>query len=175
MSYFQWLFQKSGMLDKSRMVLCMALFAVFIVNPFGSLVAPKFDFESSNAMPAGGRTILSLEPFQNYSWMDLFKLSASTLILSGIYIGLFLLGMIKIFIYGEARVPESSASMKQFWLHRKQADIEMKEGSENQAKIRKHLTLALDTLGRPVPTGTIELVLSTLWQILHQALHRYWF
>ena len=161
------------MLDKSRMVLCMALFGIFIINPFGSLLAPKIDRPLSDASTIlDGRTILSMEGFSNYSWLDLFKLSASTLLLSAIYIGLFLLGMIKIFIYGEANIPESSASMKSFWVHRKQADMEMKLGKKRHEKIRRHLALASEALGRPIPTGRIELLLSTFWQCLHQALHR---
>ena len=162
---------EGGMLDRSRMVLCMFLLGIFIVNPFSSLVQPKFDYSSgpaSSSSPSAGRTILGFETA--YSWHDLFKLSASTLLLSAIYSGLFLLGMIKIFIYGEAKVPEKSNSMKTFWVHRKQAD---KERANNEhAAYTRHLRLAVEALGRPVPNGKIELILSCAWQALHQALYR---
>ena len=158
---------EGGMLDRSRMVLCMFLLAVFIVNPFSSLVQPKFEYSSAPSGPSG-RTILGFETA--YSWHDLFKLSASTLLLSAIYSGLFLLGMIKIFIYGEAKVAEKSDSMKTFWIHRKQADKE-RANNEHSAYTR-HLRLAVEALGRPVPHGKIELVLSCAWQAVHQALFR---
>ena len=160
---------EGGMLDRSRMVLCMFLLGVFIVNPFSSLVQPKFEYSSGSASSSPvGRTILGFETA--YSWHDLFKLSASTLLLSAIYSGLFLLGMIKIFIYGEAKVPEKSNSMKTFWVHRKQADKE-RANNEHSAYTR-HLRLAVEALGRPVPSGKIELILSCAWQALHQALYR---
>ncbi len=88
--------------------------------------------------------------------MDLFKLSASTFLLSGIYVGLFVLGMIKIFVYGEASVPEKSRSMQQFWVHRKQADTEMKEegGLRKVDAVNRHLRLAVEALGRPGKSTT---------------------
>lgn len=86
----------------------------------------------------------------SYSWLDLFKLSASTLFLIFIYVAIFLLGMIKIFVYGEANVPEKSASMQRFWQHRKQADNEMKLGHERNQHVRSHLLLAAEALSRPV-------------------------
>lgn len=163
------------MLDKSRMVLCMALLALFIFNPFSSLVTPlsqaNADFETDGSRT--GRTILSTD--SNISWLEIFKLSASTLLLWTIYAMIFLAGMAKIFIYGEASIPEKSDSMNRFWVHRKQADSLMKEDKEKAKKageVVKELKMAVEALGRPVPTGFVELVLSVLWQSLHQALHR---
>lgn len=157
------------MLDRSRMVLCMAMFAFCFVNPFGSLLQPEIDY---NVNPESkGRSILSFESL-SYSWSDLFKLSASKLLLSSLYLLIFLLGMVKIFIYGETSVDENSTSMKKFWIHRRQTDKEMKYGKEKHEAVQKHLTLALEALGRPIPTGFFELLLSVLWQCLHQALHR---
>lgn len=161
----------NGMLDKSRMVLCMFLLSIFVINPFSSFVQPKFDYATDAG--AGGRTILSIGGFNTgYSWQDLFELSASTFLLSAIYIGLFLLGMIKIFIYGEATVPEKSVSMQKYWIHRKQADKEAKVGKSGHEAYTKHLRLAVEALGRPVPSGRVELVLSCVWQFTHQALYR---
>ena len=77
--------------DHSRMVLCLFVLGVFIVNPFSSFVAPKFDYDSGPESMGASRSILSMETF-NYSWKDLFQLSASTLFLSTIYVGIFVLG-----------------------------------------------------------------------------------
>nr|AUZ82871.1 sterol regulatory element-binding protein 1 [Tigriopus kingsejongensis] len=160
--------EHSGMHDKSRMVLCMALLALFIINPFSSMVAPSFDYAPSSA--SAGRTVLSIE--SSYSWKQLFQLSASTLILTSIYSGLFLLGMIKIFIYGEAYVPDNSSSKNKFWVHRKQTDMAMAGGVRKKQEVNRHLRLAVETLGRPVPVGRVELLLATMWQFVHQILHR---
>ena len=62
---FKSVFQKSGMLDRSRMGLCLFLLAVFVVNPFGPLVQPKFDYEAAGG--AAGRSILGIAE-TNYSW-----------------------------------------------------------------------------------------------------------
>lgn len=86
--------------DHSRMILCLFLLGIFIVNPFSSLLTPKFDYESGpgSVSSASGRSILSMETF-SYSWKDLFQLSASTLLLSTIYVGLFVLGEKQIYFF----------------------------------------------------------------------------
>eukprot|EP00094_Tigriopus_californicus_P003483 TCALIF_03351-PA protein Name:"Similar to Srebf1 Sterol regulatory element-binding protein 1 (Mus musculus)" AED:0.12 eAED:0.12 QI:0/0.8/0.66/1/1/1/6/119/998 len=160
--------EHSGMHDKSRMVLCMFLLGLFVINPFSSMVAPGFDYVSNTGTP--GRTMLSFE--SQYSWKQLFQLSASTLLLTTIYVGLFLLGMIRIFIYGEAYVPDNSSSKNKYWVHRKQTDIALTGGRAKKDEINRHLRLAVEALGRPVPTGQLELILATLWQCIHQLLHR---
>ncbi len=86
--------------------------------------------------------------------MDVFKQSASTVLLGTVYVGLFLLGLVKIFVYGEASVPEKSRSMQRFWVHRKQADTEMRwesggGGQQKAEAVARHLRLAVEALGRP--------------------------
>lgn len=80
--------------------------------------------------------------------------------------------MIKIFIYGESSIPEQSTSMQAYWVHRKQADTEMSNGVTKHEEVTKHLKMAVEALGRPVPSGRIGLLLSVLWQCVHQGLHR---
>ena len=172
------------MLDKSRMTLCLALLALFVINPLASFVNPDLDpnFLVGGDSSAMSRTILGLSETWSdpgaygYSWKRLFEMSASTLIISTSYLVVFLLTMVAIFVYGEAQVPEHSTSMQSFWVHRKQADNEIKEQAnltrERAQELRHHLSLALHSLGRPVPSGRVELWLSVLWQVVHQALHR---
>lgn len=154
--------------DKSRMVLCMFLLALFVINPFSNMISPGFDYTSNTG--SHGRTMLSFE--SQYSWKQLFQLSASTLLVTTIYVGLFLLGMIKIFIYGEAYVPDNSSSKNKYWVHRKQTDAALTGGRSKKDEINRHLKLAVEALGRPVPSGQVELLLATLWQCIHQLLHR---
>ena len=64
------------------------------------------------------------------------------------------------------------SAMQRFWIHRRQADIEMKSGG-NVEDIKKHLNFAAAALGRPVPSNSkLEVLASALWQITHQLLHR---
>ncbi len=53
-------------MDKSRMVLCMVLLTVFIVNPFSSLVQPTFDYELETPRAPGGRALQGFDT--GYSW-----------------------------------------------------------------------------------------------------------
>ena len=62
--------------------------------------------------------------------------------------------------------------MQRFWIHRRQADIELKSNGKVE-DIKKHLNVAAAALGRPVPTGSrLELWASAVWQVTHQFLHR---
>ena len=63
--------------------------------------------------------------------------------------------------------------MQRFWIHRRQADIELKSNGKVE-DIKKHLNVAAAALGRPVPTGSrLELWASAVWQVTHQFLHRF--
>ncbi len=54
------------MLDKSRMILCVVLLTVFVVNPLAPLVTPDFDYVPTKE-GTRGRTILSFDA-NYYSW-----------------------------------------------------------------------------------------------------------
>ena len=63
--------------------------------------------------------------------------------------------------------------MQRFWIHRRQADIEMKSGG-NIEDIKKHLHFAAASLGRPVSVSgsRLEVLASAIWQLTHQLLYR---
>ena len=108
---------------------------------------------------------------------SVLRLTASTLVLTGLHILLFTLVMVKIFVYGEAHIDRKSKEMRDFWVHRKQADEEIRKGSTastggDHEKVSNHLGLALDALGRPAPSSRTEVLMSGAWQTLHQILHR---
>ena len=108
---------------------------------------------------------------------SVLRLTASTLVLTGLHILLFTLVMVKIFVYGEAHIDRKSKEMRDFWVHRKQADEEIRKGSSassggDHEKVSNHLGLALDALGRPAPSSRTEVLMSGAWQTLHQILHR---
>ena len=63
--------------------------------------------------------------------------------------------------------------MQRFWIHRRQADVEMKSGGENVENIKKHLNFAAASLGKPIPNRSrLELFASAIWQLTHQLLYR---
>ncbi len=59
-----------AMLDRGRMVLCMALLAIFVVNPLAPLVTPtEFDYEVGPDAKTGGKTIMGIGLVETgYSW-----------------------------------------------------------------------------------------------------------
>ena len=157
--------------DKTRITLCMAVLAVVALNPFAGFVEKPI--EDSFTAAGVGRTILQdKESFEFETWGSFLRSTASTVAVSFIHLFLFAMIMAKIFIYGEANIDKKSKEMRNFWVHRKQVDEEMKRGLKGHEKVTKHLTLAVDSLGRPVPTSRFELVASGLWQLFHQVLHR---
>ena len=159
------------MMDKSRITLCMALLALFAFNPLsGFFKEPSIPNDYSTKETGSGRTILSTED----SFMDSFWLfsPAGWMMNLGLHIILFLIVMVKIFVYGEVRVDVKSKAMQRFWIHRRQADLEMKSGG-NVEEIKKHLHFAAASLGRPVPVKSrLELFASAVWQLTHQLLYR---
>ena len=67
----------------------------------------------------------------------------------------------------------STLAMQRFWIHRRQADVEMKSGGENVENIKKHLNFAAASLGKPIPNRSrLELFASAIWQLTHQLLYR---
>jgi len=153
--------------DKTRISLCMAILAICVVNPFGPMLEePIRDTVSSVGV---GRSILQASGDTSDTWTSVLKFTASTFVLTLVHILLFTLVMVKIFVYGEAHIDRKSKEMRDFWVHRKQADEEMRRKGGAPTK---HLGLAVDALGRPTPITRTEVVASGAWQVLHQLLHR---
>ena len=95
------------MMDKSRITLCMALLALFAFNPLsGFFKEPSMPNDFSTKESGSGRTILSTED----SFMDSFWLfsPAGWMMNLGLHFVLFLVVMVKIFVYGEVRVDVKS-------------------------------------------------------------------
>ncbi|CAB4057287.1 SREBP1 [Lepeophtheirus salmonis] len=146
------------MLDKSRMALCIFLLAIFVINPFGSFLPSTKNIEQSVNFSFTGRNILSVDMPSPSWWWDKISLSSSQCIGLSIHFLLFILCMIKIYVYGEADIPQDSSNMRNYWHHRKQADHYMyKTGIAKEPEIRIHLISALDFLGRPVPSSEAAL------------------
>ena len=110
--------QRNGMMDKSRITLCMALLALFAFNPLSGFFEEKGENDFSTSKESGsGRTILSQDVEE--SFMESFvRLSpAGWMMNMGLHFILFLAVMVKIFIYGEVRVDVKSKGKFCFCLH----------------------------------------------------------
>lgn len=155
-----------AMMDKSRLMLCSVLFTVCLLNPFGSMLSGDVanDFGETAAPPS--RTILEDKSSSG------FKTATTTMATLIIQALLFLLLFVKIFIYGEKISDQESMekTMKKYWMYRKQAEVALDDGTKKQAK--ENLILALNVIGRPVPTTRLEWMASAIWQVSHQFLHR---
>ena len=80
-----------------------------------------------------------------------------------------LLLFVKLFIYGEKVTDQETVdkSLKKYWMHKKQAEM-----SNEPEKVKNHLGLALEAIGRPMPSSKLEWISSGIWQVTHQFLHR---
>ncbi|XP_074649964.1 sterol regulatory element-binding protein 1-like [Tubulanus polymorphus] len=161
----------TGMLDRSRMVLCVFMMAVLAFNPFGSLFGSVGNLGGQDYMKmhAGSRTLNSYEDDIGVSsgWMDwLIPTMLLWLVNGSIVIAV----LARILIFGEPVIKPQSKSGRWFWMYRKQADIDLAKGDYQSAS--KHLQDCLTSLGRPLPTSKVDQVASCFWQVLRQILHR---
>ncbi|KAL1509606.1 hypothetical protein ABEB36_004316 [Hypothenemus hampei] len=153
-----------GMMDHSRLTLCMFMLAIVAFNPFGFALSKISDVDT-NSIP-GGRTILAWSEQQTVSF------SLSSIVLW--FLNLLILGvcLIKMFVYGDPIVMQKSKEAHQYWIHRKQADIYLLEGDKLEAK--QELLRALQAYGITLPTSRLELFLCFFWQLIRQLMHRLW-
>jgi len=150
----------TGMMDKSRLTLCMFMFTMVLVNP----LSPLFQDTESLYQTEGsmGRTIL--ESDTSISFGQLLKMSSSTLLLSMFNILFILAGLVKIFVYGEPSLKKGEAWAR-YWTHRKQAGRDLAQGKRTEA--RHHLVKAAECLGRPPPNSFMDSLTSLFWQLLY--------
>ncbi|KAH9496042.1 Sterol regulatory element-binding protein 1 [Bulinus truncatus] len=155
-----------GMLDRSRIFLCMFMFCVLIFNPF--------NYFFNSFAPAGSvsdhhnsRTLLSQENGPVPSWYDRLFPSLFLWLLNGILVTFVLA---KLLIFGEPVTKKNSNAAVAFWRHRIQADLDMSRADYSSAF--HQLQQCLLALGRPLPTSKVDLFSGVCWQILRQCLNR---
>jgi hypothetical protein len=100
---------RNGMMDKTRITLCMALLALFAFNPLSGFFDEKTrdDFSVPKESVAG-RTLQSQDPEESYMDSFSFFSPAGWMMKMGLHFMLFLFVMVKIFVYGEVRVDVKS-------------------------------------------------------------------
>ncbi|CAH1111699.1 unnamed protein product [Psylliodes chrysocephalus] len=154
---------RKGMLDSSRLTLCMFMLVMMAVNPFKVALDNYANVDDSRGL--GRRGILWTEPAS-------VSFSPSTLILWFINLAILAFCLIKMFVYGDPVIPARSKESQKFWTHRKQADAFLKRGDRVEAK--QELLRCIQTYGITLPTSRFELFLSFFWQLFRQVMHRLW-
>ncbi|XP_053327646.1 sterol regulatory element-binding protein 1 isoform X2 [Spea bombifrons] len=161
----------SGMLDRSRMALCVFVFLCLSFNPLSFLMggSSSHDAPESSGFHGSGRSMLAAESSEPSSWSS--WLAPSTF-LWPINLIIVLCVFIRLFVYGEPVTRLHSESSVLFWRHRKQADVDLSRGDFAQASL--HLWTALKALGRPLPTSNFDLCCSLTWSVIRYVLQRLW-
>ncbi|XP_008820203.1 sterol regulatory element-binding protein 1 isoform X2 [Nannospalax galili] len=159
-----------GMLDRSRLALCALVFLCLTCNPLASLCGWGLPSPSSAASvhQSPGRSMLEAEGRDGPSW-TWWLLPPLVCLANGLLV---LVCLAFLFVYGEPVTRPHSGPAVHFWRHRKQADLDLARGDFAQAA--QQLWLALQALGRPLPTSHLDLACSLLWNLIRHLLQRLW-
>ncbi|XP_036924636.1 sterol regulatory element-binding protein 1 isoform X1 [Sturnira hondurensis] len=172
-----------GMLDRSRLALCALVFLCLSCNPLASLLGSwglpgSLDATSTHQGP--GRNVLGAEERggtgqHGHLWQRDGPAWAPKLVSPLVWLTnglLVLVSLALLFVYGEPVTRPHSGPAMNFWRHRKQADLDLARGDFAQAA--QQLWLALQALGRPLPTSHLDLACSLLWNLIRHLLQRLW-
>ncbi|XP_069702898.1 sterol regulatory element-binding protein 1 [Periplaneta americana] len=162
---------QKGMVDHSRLMVCIFMFAVLAFNPLGIILNKSLDTGGDySASVVEGRTLQHVDSSESYGVWQWAGSSVFLWIFNFIILGGCL---IKMLVYGDPIVPSRSKESVAFWRHRKQADFDLSKG--DLAAGNQELRRCLQAFGRPLPASKFELFSATVWQIIRQTLHRLWF
>ncbi|XP_013400121.1 sterol regulatory element-binding protein 2, partial [Lingula anatina] len=118
-----------AMMDRSRMALCVFMFAILAFNPFGALMGSvdrgiAGDYTgghmgSARTLNSLGSEDLASGPVSWWDWLfpSAFIWMLNTILVFGV--------LARILIYGEPVTKPLSETSVQFWRHRKQADMDL--------------------------------------------------
>ena len=154
-----------GMLDKSRLALCMVMFTVVLFNPLAPFISDSEGLYVTEG--SSGRTILQRNEEMNMT--TILRVSTSSLMLSMLNVLFILAGLVRIFVYGEPKIEKVGAWSK-YWRYRKQAEKDIETGRAAEAK--ENLTAALLSLGRHPPVSFLDCLTSLFWQLLYLVLDK---
>ncbi|XP_023325319.1 sterol regulatory element-binding protein 1 isoform X2 [Eurytemora carolleeae] len=152
--------EKSRLMDKSRLGLCMLLFSVVLFNPLGVLFNERDSLYTTVA--GGGRTILETDTPASFN--QLFKEFSSSFLLSIFNILVLLVGLCKILVRTDDYCEENPKKMAKYWQIKRQAEREIE--SKMGLNAMRYLEEAASLLGQPVPRCWLESCFSLAWQCM---------
>ncbi|XP_037019124.2 sterol regulatory element-binding protein 1 isoform X1 [Artibeus jamaicensis] len=172
-----------GMLDRSRLALCALVFLCLSCNPLASLLGSwglPGSLDATSTQQGPGRNVLGAEERggtgqHGHLWQRDGPAWALRLVPPLVWLTnglLVLFSLALLFVYGEPVTRPHSGPAMNFWRHRKQADLDLARGDFAQAA--QQLWLALQALGRPLPTSHLDLACSLLWNLIRHLLQRLW-
>ncbi|KAM5307702.1 sterol regulatory element-binding protein 1 isoform 2-T2 [Glossophaga mutica] len=172
-----------GMLDRSRLALCALIFLCLSCNPLASLLGSwglPDPLDATSVQQGSGRNMLGAEERggtgqHGHLWQRGGPGWAPRLVPPLVWLTnglLVLVSLALLFVYGEPVTRPHSGPAMHFWRHRKQADLDLARGDFAQAA--QQLWLALQALGRPLPTSHLDLACSLLWNLIRHLLQRLW-
>ncbi|XP_032774308.1 sterol regulatory element-binding protein 2 [Rattus rattus] len=156
-----------GMVDRSRILLCVLTFLGLSFNPLTSLLQWGGAHNPDQHPYSGsGRNVLSLESGSG-GWFDWMMPTLLLWLLNGVIV---LSVFVKLLVHGEPVIRPHSRSSVTFWRHRKQADLDLAKG--DFAAAAANLQTCLSVLGRALPTSRLDLACSLSWNVIRYSLQK---
>uniref|UniRef100_A0A8C0JLE8 Sterol regulatory element-binding protein 2 n=1 Tax=Canis lupus dingo TaxID=286419 RepID=A0A8C0JLE8_CANLU len=156
-----------GMVDRSRILLCVLTFLCLSFNPLTALLQWGGAHSSDQHPYSGsGRSILSLESGSG-GWFDWMMPTLLLWLINGVIV---LSVFVKLLVHGEPVIRPHSRSSVTFWRHRKQADLDLARG--DFAAAAANLQTCLSVLGRTLPTSRLDLACSLSWNVIRYSLQK---
>ncbi|KAJ1062543.1 hypothetical protein K5549_018578, partial [Capra hircus] len=156
-----------GMVDRSRILLCVLTFLCLSFNPLTALLQWGGAHDADQHPHSGpGRSMLSLESGSR-SWLDWMMPTLLLWLVNGVIV---LSVFVKLLVHGEPVIRPHSRSSVTFWRHRKQADLDLARG--DFAAAAANLQTCLSVLGRALPTSRLDLACSLSWNVIRYSLQK---
>ncbi|GAB6033075.1 Sterol regulatory element-binding protein 1 [Chamberlinius hualienensis] len=168
--------QTYGMMDHTRLTLCMVMLGLFVFNPFG-LFLDGLNKNSMGGMKMAdsyyvGKTVLSKNETIGETSMEWRDWLFSSVCGWALNILVIFMCLTRIVIYGEPVIQCRSDNAVRFWRYFKQADFDLLKG--NYERAAKQLKGSLQSIGRSPPSSRFAILMSISWQLVRQVLHRFW-
>ncbi|XP_032392504.1 sterol regulatory element-binding protein 2 isoform X1 [Etheostoma spectabile] len=159
-----------GVMDGSRLLLCVLTFFCLSLNPLPSLLGSEASVSPGLSVDHGSTRTLVWFPTHTQdfaSWLRCLLPWVMVWVLSGVGA---VWGCVRVLYLWEPVTPLHSPKSVSFWRHRKQADLHLKRGDYTAAKAS--LETCLSVLTRALPSTSLELVCSLSWNLIRYVLHR---
>lgn len=159
-----------GVMDGSRLLLCILTFFCLSLNPLPSLLGSEASGSASLSTGHGPSRTLVWFPTHTQdfaSWLRCLLPWVMVWVLSGVGA---VWGCVRVLYLWEPVTPLHSPKSVSFWRHRKQADLHLNRGDYTAAMAS--LETCLSVLTRALPSTNLDLVCSLSWNLIRYCLHR---